>query len=438
MLLDAYRPGTDGPWDRRTASHLLRRAGFAPAPADVDDALKEGLARTVDILVSNAQDAPRHGELDVLGERIAAGGGGIEKLAGWWMQRLLHTHRPLHARMTLFWHNHFATGNQKVGSPAMMLRQLRTLEAHALGRFDELLLAVSRDPAMIVWLDGDSNRKGKPNENYARELFELFSLGPGNYSEADIKEAARAFSGWHQRAGEFCFNPVLHDDGSKTIFGKTGDFDGTDVVRMSVAHPACATFMARKLLREFVCEQLDAALVDELADCLRAEGFHVAPVLRRLLSSRAFFDARHFRARIKSPVEFCVGLARSLEMRAPGQALHRAASQMGQRLFEPPTVKGWEGHRRWINSSTMLVRINTATVASAGRGEFGLDADAWVARAALENGAAATRFAIDAMLDGAVDDELHAALREAEAQPPAAALRTAVAVIAASPDYQLA
>ncbi len=434
---EPFDPQRDGPWDRPRAAHLLRRAGFAPTDAEAQQALADGAPATVDRLLGEGDESPRFVELDAAGDTFAAGAD-IDKLAGWWLSRMVYTRRPLRARLTLFWHNHFATSNVKVKSPALMLSQLRTFEKQALGPFEELALAVSRDPAMIVWLDGESNRKGKPNENYARELFELFTLGPGNYSEVDIREAARAFSGWHQKQGRFQYNERAHDDGDKTVLGRRGALDGADVVRLAVSHSACSRFLAGKLLREFLCDEPAPELIEEFAGVLRDEKLNIAAGVRRLLLSRAMFAPQHYRARIKSPVELCVGLVRSLEMRAPGIAIHHAASQMGQRLFEPPTVKGWEGRRRWINSATMLVRMNTATTAAQGGDGKGLDAAAWVARAKLESAADAVALACRVMLDDAVSDDLRTALREACSGSPEAALRTAVAAIGASPDYQLA
>lgn len=439
-LLDEYRVGVDGPWGRREASHLLRRAGFSPSEPELRRAVEDGPRATVERLLDAPADADsaRHAELDAAGEAVAARED-IEQLAAWWLLRMCHTLRPLHARMAVFWHGHFATSNVKVNSPPMMLRQLRTIEAHGLGRFDRLLLAMSRDPAMIVWLDGDSNRKGKPNENYARELFELFSLGPGHYSEVDIREAARAFSGWHQKGGVFQFMETLHDGEPKTVFGRTGRWGGEQVVGLAVEQPASACFIARKLLREFVCDDPPAALVGELAEVLRESGLEIGAALRRLLTSRAFFDPRWRRGRIKSPVEFCVGLVRSFEMRVSGAALHRAASQMGQRLFEPPTVKGWDGHRRWLNASTMLVRMNAATLAAAGTDGRGLEAERWVKEMKLTDGGAALRFAMELMIDGDLPSAAAAVLRDACLDaPPASALRTAVAALAACPEYQMA
>lgn len=444
-LLAPYCPDADGPWALPQAGHLLRRAGFAPSRTELDRALADGPAATVERLLTGADQSPRARELDPLGEEIAARGE-IERLAAWWLSRMVHTARPLHARVALLWHNHFASSNAKVNAPPLMLRQLRTFERCGLGRFDDLLLAVARDPAMIVWLDGDSNRKDHPNENFARELFELFSLGPGAYGERDIQEAARAFSGWHQRGGAFAFQPRLHDEGPKTVLGDRGNLDGGDVVRIAVAQPACARFIALRLLREFVSETPGAALVDETAAALRSRNFEIGSVLRVVLCSRAFYDAAAYRARIKSPVEFAVGLVRSFEMKAPGQDLQRAVAAMGQRLFQPPSVKGWEGHRRWISSAAMLVRMNAAADLCRAapesplfgrRVERGLDAHACVQAHRLSTAADAIDFAAAVMLNGQIDTSERARLLEACGGEPAEALRAAVAGIASGAAYHL-
>lgn len=435
--LEPYRANIDGPWERAQAGHLLRRAGFCPSESQMRAALEAGPEKTVATLVDPESESERAVELDALGPAIAARGD-IGRLASWWLLRMVHTRRPLHARMSLLWHNHFATSNRKVMSPPMMLQQLRTFEQHALGRFGRLLLDISRDAAMIVWLDGDSNRKGKPNENYAREMFELFSLGPGNYTEEDIKQAARAFTGWRQKNGRFHFEPLLHDNGPKNVLENHGNLNGDDIVRIALDQPACAPFIAAKLLREFVSERPERSLVAELAEFIRSAEFDLTVVMSRLLSSKVFFNPRNYRARFKSPVEYCVGLARSFEMPVPGNALHDAVSLMGQRLFEPPSVKGWDGGRRWINSSTMLVRINTTLSAATGANGHGLQADDWVTRAKLSDPAAAIAFALQVMLDGRAERGLRRTLEAHTGDHPAAALRTAVATIGSSPEYQLA
>lgn len=433
-LLDAYRPDVDGPWTHRQAAHLLRRSGFAPAADEVAACLAAGPAMTVDRLLTDRTESPRFLELDPLGESLAAAGQ-LGRLAGWWMARLVHTRRPLAARLVLLWHNVFATSNEKVNAPPLMLRQLRTFEALGLGRYRELLLAMARDPAMIVWLDGDSNLKGRPNENFARELFELFTLGPGHYSEQDIREAARAFSGWQQRAGAFHFNAREHDAGEKHVLGGSGRLDGGDVIDLALRQPAAARFLARRLVREFVSDAPPDALVEALAAVLRDSEFDIAAAIRTLLVSRAFFDPSTERGRIKSPVEFVVGLVRSWSMRTTGDWMHPAAGRMGQRLFEPPSVKGWEGGRRWISSTTMLVRISTVARAAGEAKTF--DAAGRVARDGLRTAEDAVRLACETML-GDASPGLHETLVRTCAGPPESALRSAIAAIGSGPDYQLA
>ncbi len=422
-------------WNGKSAAHLLRRTGFAPSPSELRAALSVGADATVERLITAVDDSARHDELDELGSALAARDD-IQALRGWWLQRMCHTRRPLHARMAVFWHDHFATSNAKVRSAAMMLQQLRTFERHALGRFEDLLLAISRDPAMIVWLDGSENIKGRPNENYARELFELFGLGVGNYTETDIREAARAFTGWHQRSGCYRFSRLEHDDGEKVVFGQRGRFDGADVVRLTLQHPACARFLATKLLREFLGPQPPEPLVAELASRLRETEYDMAASLRTLLTSRAMFDPRWYRARIKSPIEFVVGIVRSLEMRAPADALATAVSQLGQRLFEPPSVKGWDDHRAWLNSATMLLRLNVANQATRTDGAIGVDPSTLCLRYGLATRADVVRFCEQLTLDG----ELPAVLREqfaASDDDLNPLMRRTLRVLLASPEYQM-
>ena len=351
--------------DPGAVPHLLRRAGFMPSLSELTSARSAGVPALVDSLLAAPAESDRAAELDRLGESIAARND-IAALRAWWFSRLRHTARPLQARLALFWHNHFATSNAKIQSAPLMLRQLRTIESLAPAPFAHLLLALCKDPAMLLWLDGNANAKGRPNENFARELFELFTLGPGNYTETDIREAARAYTGWHTRAGRFHFSSVDHDSTGKTILGQSGNFTGDDVIRIALAQPACARFLAAKLLHEFLTPSPSEDLLNAAADSLRNSNYHLSAFLRTLFLSQAFFAPQYRGSRIKSPVEFVVGLVRSLEVAAPASTLADAASQMGQRLFEPPSVKGWDGHRTWLNSATLLVRLNALdTVLSA-------------------------------------------------------------------------
>jgi len=241
-----------------------------------------------------------------------------------------------------------------------MATQNDAFRAEALGSFRNLLHTMAKDVAMLIWLDSNANRKRHANENFAREVMELFSLGEGNYTEDDIKQAARAFTGWHVRDDQFWFNKRQHDFTDKSLFGKTANLDGSDVIDLCLAQPACARFIAFKLLRAFVLDQPTDAHITALADRLRAHDFEMRPVMRELLGSQLFFSdtARH--ARIKEPLELTLGACRALEVRPNLQAINRVAGQLGQSVFEPPTVKGWEGGRLWITSASLLQRNNFA------------------------------------------------------------------------------
>lgn len=398
--------------------------------------MDEGLSSTVERLVTSTTESQHFRDLDALGERLAARNS-INELRGWWCLRLRHSLRPLHGRMALLWHDHFATSNDKVSNAGLMLKQLRLFESHALGSFEALMQGISRDPAMIVWLDGNTNVKGRPNENYARELFELFTLGVGNYTEADIKEAARAFTGWHERGGRFKFSRVEHDTGTKSVFDQQADFDGDDIVRLAIDHPACSRFLARKLLAEFVTPHPDKELLEATAALLRSTSFDMQSVMPTLLTSREMFDPRNYRARIKSPIEFVIGLGRSLNLRAGGETYGDLASEMGQRLFEPPSVKGWDGHRTWINSASMLVRLNAVSQMTTPGGDTRFNPGSLVSTFNLNNPNQARTFARQL----ALDDEIPAPLAEQLAETSGnteRVLAESLRILMSSPEYQMA
>lgn len=420
-------------WNGANAAHLLRRAGFAPSEAECKATLAAGLDAAVERLVRGGDESPREIELDETG-RVLATRDDIDALRGWWLLRLCHTRRPLHARLALFWHNHFATSNAKVRGAALMLQQLRVFESLGLSGFETLLRAVSRDPAMIVWLDGNQNVKGRPNENYARELFELFALGVGHYTEADVKESARAFTGWHTRGGGYYFSAREHDDGAKIVLGRRGAWSGDDIVAIALRQPACSRFLALKLLREFVCPNPPADLVDDFAGTITDVKYDIAAAVTELFRSAAFFDPRWCRARIKSPVEFVLGIVRTLGIAPPAAALARGVSQMGQRLFEPPSVKGWAGQREWLNSATMLVRLNAVNRATGG--EL-FDAAAFRRVHELDTRARIIEFCERLTLD----DDVPGAIRigyPPESDDLDATLRGVLQALLSSPEYQMA
>jgi uncharacterized protein (DUF1800 family) len=283
---------------------------------------------------------------------------GLE-LRAWWVGEMLATPSPLTERMTLFWHNHFVSSQQKVKLSELMYRQNATLRANALGNFGALLHAMARDPAMVIYLDNAQNRKGSPNENFAREVMELFTLGEGNYSEQDIKEAARAFTGWSidRATGQFVFRGFIHDDGVKTVLGRTGNLDGDQVLDILLAQPATAEFITRKLWREFVSPDPDEAAIQRIARRFRDSRYDIKVALHDLLTSDAFYARDNRAVLIKSPVELVVGALHQFDMK-PREAMPFAvaAAGMGQNLFAPPNVKGWPGQETWINASTLLAR----------------------------------------------------------------------------------
>jgi uncharacterized protein (DUF1800 family) len=372
-----WRPSSSDPWGRKWAAHLWRRAAFGASRADLREAERLGHQVTLDLLLKGRPKAEELQEtLNDVG-RVAADEG-AEALRGWWLYCLLHSLHPLREKLTLFWHNHFATSNAKVQNAPLMFRQNCLLREHALGKFGPFLQAISKDPAMLTWLDSNRNVKGKPNENYARELMELFSLGVGNYTERDIREAARAFTGWHTDRDGFQFDPRAHDDGSKTFLGQTGAWDGGDVVRIVLAQPAAARFLVRKFYHFLISEAAEppAALLEPLCVSFRKSGYDIAGLVRTMLASRHFFSAHAFRQRVKSPVEYVLGAVQAVYLRAgegeadyrplPPQVLVGRLRAMGQDLFAPPNVKGWRGGRSWLNTATVLERANFADALALG------------------------------------------------------------------------
>ncbi len=355
-----WEPSENEPWNRHLAAHLYRRAIFGASRAQLDEAVASSPQECVDRLFSKCKDSETQAfdvEMTVMAAGLAAGE--PQALEPWWLYRMLFTPAPLKERLTLFWHGHFATSAATVPNAPMMLAQNETLRQHALGHFEPLVQAVSRDPAMLTYLNSTTNARLHPNENYAREVMELFCLGVGNYTERDIQETARCFTGWEIRRKRFRFNKHQHDFGTKSLFNQTGEFDGADAVRIILAQDAAPRFIARKLVNYFVCDQpVSDELVEPLARELRDNGFHIEPVVRRILTSRYFYSQASVGQKIRSPVELAIGLLRCLEGTVGTIALATALQPLGQRVFFPPNVKGWDGGRKWINATTLIGRVN--------------------------------------------------------------------------------
>jgi uncharacterized protein (DUF1800 family) len=359
---DRYQPSGKSPWDVKKVGHLYRRAAFGATAADLDAGLKAGPDRTIDRLLKGGDGLEAFERMMApLAASIAQANSGNQARA-WWLYRMLYTPHPLHEKLTLFWHNHFATSNRKVNNAAFMLGQFRLLAKYALGNFRTLLQEMSTDPAMMVWLDTRASRKGKPNENYARELMELFSLGIGHYTETDIRQAARAFTGWDIREGKAFFNAGQHDAGVKTVLGKSGKFQGTDIVNICLEQKSAPYFIAGKLFRFLVSETITPTpeLLEPLAAQFRKSDYQFGALVETVLRSNLFFSAQAYRTRIKAPVDFALGIVRALEGRIGTLVLAAALEDLGQNVFYPPTVKGWDGGTAWLNGQTLLFRQNLA------------------------------------------------------------------------------
>jgi uncharacterized protein (DUF1800 family) len=374
-----------GPWGPRQAAHLYRRAGFGGSPADVARATAAGMRGAVDALIrfpdtSALPTAPPDLVSDRIGpeerRELRATETAVEvrkaiarsrradaiALETWFLDRMIQSPAPLQEKMTLFWHGHFTSSYQKGITAQALVDQNNLFRANALGNIRDLTLAVSQDPAMLRYLDNAQNVKAHPNENYARELMELFTLGIGNYTETDVRESARAFTGWNlDRNFQFIDRPLQHDDGSKTFLGRTGNFTGRDIVEIIFTQPAAARLFATRLLAFFVYSDPEPQLIDAVAAQLRAANFTLAPVMATLLRSNVFYSERAYRALVKSPVEFVVGSCRLFAVTSSNVAMLGALARMGQRLFYPPDVKGWDGGAAWLNSQTLLARENFAS-----------------------------------------------------------------------------
>lgn len=361
--------------------HLLWRAGFGPAAEEMQQIRKAGQRSYVKALFKSSEKTPAF--LDVADASIKevfnrAGETpgrprntlteeerrefqrksreGIRNLSLAWMNEMVNSDAQLREKMALFWHGHFACRQNNIFHNQLLLHEIRT---HALGNFGELLKAVSRSASMLAFLNNQQNKKQSPNENFAREVMELFTMGRGNYSEKDIKEAARAFTGWgYNYNGEFVFRKNVHDTGNKTVLGKTGAFDGDDVLDILLEQKQTARYITGKIYRYFVNEDADKEKVDWLADRFYKNGYKIDELLQDIFNSDWFYADKNIGVKIKSPVELLVGIRRLLPMKIENedvQILFQRA--LGQWLFYPPNVAGWAGGKSWIDSSTLMLRM---------------------------------------------------------------------------------
>jgi uncharacterized protein (DUF1800 family) len=362
---------------RQTIAHLLRRAGFGASAADLDAYTALGFEGAVDRLVNfqsvddsaveNTVASMRAATPAVANEKRPEAGNPALEVAVF-LARMLQSKRPLQEKMTLFWHGFLTSSITDVKLAPFMARQNDLYRSNALtASYKDLVKAVARDPAMLIYLDNNTNVKGKPNENWARELMELFTLGIGNYTEQDVKEAARAFTGWTvnpRRSPDFVFNARQHDNDSKTFLGVTGNLNGDDIIDIIFTQPAHGKFVARKLFRFFVYDDPDDATVNRFADIYVKSGFSIKELVSALLLSPEFRSDRAFFALVKSPVEFTIGAMRALSANTADvrtwSGLSRQMAVMGQQVYSPPNVGGWPGNTEWVNSTAYFARAEIA------------------------------------------------------------------------------
>ena len=405
---DDLTPIGAGDWNVDRAAHLLERAGFGGTPEEIARLAAMTPRQAVDSLVdfeSIKSDLAPFDESGIwdpgmdpfppsraeavrlarergegLGEKVrpersqrrlqpvvdkffyslAANAIETQRLGLWWAKQMLTTSRPLEEKLTLFWHGHFATGQNKVRDYRMMLQQNRMLRANASGTLRDLLVGILKDPGMLVYLDNGENVKSHPNENFGRELLELFSMGVGNYSERDVREAARAFTGWTNDVLTYKFDTEQHDFGEKTFLGRTGPLNGEDIIDTILAQPVTGEYMAGKLYRYFVRDEISSDVKADLGRSFRASGYQIKPLMRRMLLSKDFYSTPSVATQIKSPVHLVVSTYKKMGLREIPTIpdFGRMTGGLGQTLFEPPNVAGWAGGRTWITPATLLQRGN--------------------------------------------------------------------------------
>ena len=355
-----FKPTNRQPWNLTQAAHLYRRSGFGVGRGELQRAVAGGVQRCVQQILHDNQESQSFQDEMALMTRSIVSSGNLQSLATAWLYRMLKTTDQLHEKTTLFWHGHFATSADKVQDAFMMQQQNDLLRKHAIGDFNEMVQAISQNPAMLLYLDSANNRKTHPNENFARELMELFCLGEGNYTEQDIRELARCFTGWEVRNRAYRFNKYQHDFGKKAFLGTQGELTGQQAVAHVISTPAAPLFIARKLVQYYVMDEPTAPeeLLAPLAKRLRKDKFQIRGTLEMIFRSNLFYSEHAVARKIKSPVEMVVGIMRGLSIKTDLTQVAQRLQEIGHGIYFPPNVKGWDGGRTWINSSTLLGRSN--------------------------------------------------------------------------------
>jgi uncharacterized protein (DUF1800 family) len=374
-------------WDLQKAAHLLNRAGFGGTPDEIKAFYELGLDKAVQTVLGGPDDSANFPKpnwaapmnmMQVRQQMVTLTADqkkmvqqnqqkeyreeGVD-LIGWWLNRMRYTANPYREKMTLFWHGHFATSIEKVHDTYLMWQQNELLREKAFGNYGLMVKAISRDPAMLIWLDTRESRIDHPNENFAREVMELFTLGIGNYTETDIQQSARAFTGYRISPIDqtFQYAPRQHDETNKTFLGRTGPFTGDDIIDIILEQPACAEYIARKIWTFYAYEEPEPQLVNELAAQFRNSSYEIRPLMNTIFRSAEFYSPDAVRSQVKSPVQWVIQTSKILETDLPKPDVTVTSLRtLGQVPFSPPNVKGWDGGRSWITTSTLLYRYNMA------------------------------------------------------------------------------
>lgn len=368
-----YRLSDASPWDVRRVVHLHRRAAFAASWTEIQRDLQSGPEAAIDRLLQGRESGSSD-DFESMSDDIAnaaTASNNSARIKAWWFYRMLKTHDPLGERLTLMWHNHFATSNRKVDNLVWMLQQNDTMRTHARGPFKKLLIATLKHPAMLKWLDAEANRKGRANENLGRELLELFTLGIGNYTESDVQSAARALTGWTIVDNKFAYREARHDDGVLEFLGEKSPLNGDELLLRTSDHPATAKRIAWRICKTFMGENTcGESAVNELADELSLNDLDIGHAIGIVLRSERFFANENVCTRVSGPVEHIVGAFKALELMDPPPSTLRMSewsARMGQDVFFPPNVGGWHEGRTWLGLRAMIARCNFGNAIATGQ-----------------------------------------------------------------------
>ena len=434
-----YEPNADQPWNLAHAGHLYRRAAFGASWEQLQQALSDGPQRTIDKLLKPQSEAV---EFNRTYDEYEVATSSVDQLRAWWLRRMIQTPHPLLEKMTLFWHSHFATDAAKVKSDRLMRQQIQFLRSQALGSFRILLQGISQDPAMLLWLGAEANRKARPNKNLARAIMENFTLGPDHCTKDDIGDAARAFTGWFVLRSKLRYIPREHDSNEKQILGQKGTFTRNDVLRIILEQPATSRRLVRKVYRWLISETElpDEALITPIAESF-AKDYDVLKLVETMLRSNLFFSKAAYRKRIKSPVEFSIGIVKALEGSISTTQLANDLADLGQNLYNPPTVKGWAGGKYWINSTAIVARQNLASALLLGSDPYGKKLNPWAVaqKHGCDTSESARRFLLDLFLQGDLDSEFYDSLSKTlRGQNVEELTRSLAYEIIALPEFHLA